>query len=123
MLSETIIYDIVQYQGELFKTKGYASLPSDTRGRMSYSYSSHQRSDSTHVELELHPHILKFVPIDSLDKNLTQELKIQNLKKYIRRIRLHKLLRTYLMHWACKPGGPLYNLSLKHFATCSSTSS
>ena len=109
---DLIVYDIVRFEGKLYKTRGDYDK---------FGYSSYQRNISTRISIEVSPFIAQTYPIESIDKNLTQELKIKKVKlfidKKVRKIRLRKLLKEYIMHWACKPGGPIYKLSYQRYLT------
>jgi hypothetical protein len=35
------------------------------------------------------------------------------VKKKVSRMRQKKLLKKWIMHWACKPGGPIYKMCMR----------
>jgi hypothetical protein len=109
------IYDLVKWNGKIYSTGGYYETCKPVRHTTEYD------SKVNWVWLINEQFIRRAKHIEDVE-NITLKYKNYKLAAYIsrkvERLRWKKALKIIekaIMHWACKPGGPIYNLTMERF--------
>jgi hypothetical protein len=94
------INDLVRWDGKIYSTGGYFETCKPMRQSMEYD--------------------CKMNMVWIIDEHFCRRGKhIEDVENITLKYKTYKLARL-IMHWACKPGGPIYNLSLSRFKACQS---
>jgi hypothetical protein len=107
----------VRWEGKIYKTAGYLEI-----GKR---YTSEYDENVNVVLLVCEDRVRRPASLKEIE-NITANYKREKMKEYIirkvekmRQKKVHNALEVlgpWILHWACKPGGPIYNLSIQRLS-------